>query len=67
MLIIVGCSLFGLLIGFIFGAHYGIDCCSDDIENTTILRHIKDYIIDKESLDKDETSILRHQLMSIKI
>jgi hypothetical protein len=54
------------LIGLIFGGHYGVDSCSDDIKDAVILKHVKEYVIHKESLDKDEMTIL-HQLISTEI
>ncbi len=54
-----------------FGAHYGIDMCSDDVENTTILKHIKkDVLRSSEMSDECKLQylkVLKEQLKSISI
>ena len=59
------------VISFWFGAHYGIDMCSNDIENTTILKHIKkDILRSTDMSDKGKLQyleVLKEQLKSINI
>lgn len=59
------------IVSFWFGAHYGIDCCSNDIENTTILKYIKSDVLRSTDMSDeaklDYLNILREQLKSISI
>ena len=59
------------VVSFWFGAHYGVDMCSNDIENTTILKHIKKDVL-RSSHMSDEgklqyLDVLTAQLKSISI
>lgn len=59
------------IVSFWFGAHYGIDCCSNDIENTTILKHIKKDVLRSSDMSDEGKlqylEVLKEQLKSISI
>ena len=55
------------LVGFWFGAHYGIDSCSKNIEDTVILKHVKEFICNTELPDTDKLFVIKQQLESIEI
>ena len=59
------------VVSFWLGAHYGIDMCSDDVENTIILKHIKkDVLRSSEMSDEGKLQyleVLKEQLKSISI
>ena len=64
-------SFIVFVVSFWFGAHYGIDSCSNDIENTTILRSIKrDVLRNSDMSDKAKLhylDVLTAQLKSISV
>lgn len=47
------------LIGLILGGHYGVDSCSDDIENTVILEHIKECIFKEKLSNKNKIDFIK--------
>lgn len=59
------------VVSFWFGAQYGIDSCSDDIENTTILKYIKRDILRNSNMSDEAKlhylDVLTAQLKSINV
>lgn len=59
------------LIGFWFGAHYGVDSCSKNIEDTVILKDIKEGVLRSSNMSDEGKlqylEVLKEQLKSISI
>lgn len=52
--VIICCIFLGFIIGFISGGHYGIDSCSKNIDDSVILKHIKDCISNETVADENK-------------
>ena len=57
--VIIGCIFLGFMVGFISGGHYGIDSCSEHIEDSVILEHIKDCISNEKVTDENKLLFIK--------
>ncbi len=63
--ILVGISIFiGYLIGCIFGYRMGVDSCSEYIEDSVTLEHIKDCIFNEKISDKKKVLFIKSMMES---
>lgn len=52
----------GYFIGFICGGRMAIDSCSKDIENSVIIKHIKECIFDEKISNENKILIIKGEL-----
>lgn len=64
MIGIIGCLFIGFLFGFIVGGHCGIDSCSEDINNSVILEHVKECIFKDEISNEDKINFTKSILLN---
>ena len=61
--VVISCIFFGFIIGFISGGHYGIDSCSEEINDSVILEHIKECIFKDEISNEDKINFTKEILL----
>ena len=67
IVIVIVCSIIAFVIGFLYGGRYGVDSCSEYMNHSVILKHIKELIMNESISDSNKLSFLRYRLKDIEL